>query len=83
MRSWSFAMFTTFMLLFSTTNWFQEQSEFEEMDIKEMNKYLSKFYVSIRKIIMVLTTRKQDQCLFWMPIFFSHAAGNIINILFF
>ena len=42
-------MFTISMLLFSTTNSFQQESEFEEMDIKEMNKYLSKFYLSLHE----------------------------------
>ena len=35
------------------TEWFQQQTEFttdfEEMEVNEMNKYLSKFYVSVRR----------------------------------
>ena len=48
-----YTLFTIVKHIFFTTEWFQQQSEFttefEEMNVAEMNKCLSKFYVSIRK----------------------------------
>jgi hypothetical protein len=41
------------MFVFFTTDWFQQQSEFrnefEDMNIDEMGKSLSNFFVSVRK----------------------------------
>jgi hypothetical protein len=53
-------------MYFSFIEWFEQQTEFttefttefESMDIDEMNKYLSKFYVSARKKDGSYTIRK-------------------------
>ena len=47
------ATFSNFCEIFCSTEWFQQQQEFtneiENMEVDELNKFLTKFYVSVRK----------------------------------